>query len=271
MTRFHDTYGRRGEPGRPFVTSSTEATPSPASTCRCCCRRNNGEVTAESDAYEELTRDLVRRLGILRGVTTVRLERDVSIQGKATHHQIDVIWQFRAPGTEQVQTILFECRHYKAPIKKGRLLEFKGVIDDIAEYEGPRSVDNPSGTMVTLSRYQVGARRVAETYGLTIAELRPPTPDDVAGRVREIRIAMKARIPHVDNVQLEPADPVDPDQASEISGVSDEFEIEYQDGDRTSLVAHLLAGELAGINEPPTVRHRVHRTFDPPVTLVLGG
>ena len=87
---------------------------------------DNGAVTEDSDAYEELTRHLIGRLGVLRGVTSLRLERNVVLHGKATHHQIDVIWQFKAAGTDQVQTVLFECRHYRDAIKKGRLLEFKG-------------------------------------------------------------------------------------------------------------------------------------------------
>lgn len=136
--------------GRP--QSSQDSLGRPASTA--CCR-NSGVVTEESDAYEELTRDLVERLGVLRGVSTVRLERNVVIQGKATHHQTDVIWQFKASGTDQVQTVLFECRHYKDAIKKGRLLEFKGVVDDIAAYDGPGRIEDLSGTMVTLSRYQI--------------------------------------------------------------------------------------------------------------------
>lgn len=226
-------------------------------------------MTFESDAYEELTRGLVERLGSLHGVTTVRLERNVVCRGKATHHQIDVIWQFKSRGTDQVQTVLFECRHYKDAIKKGRLLEFKGVIDDIAAHGGSGRLENPVGTMVTLSKYQIGARRVAETYGLTITELRPPTSEDLAGRVLDIRVTMHARIPHVDNLQIEPAEPVGTDQPPEVGGVAEEFDIEYPGGSRINLVAHLLAGELAGFDEPPTVRHRVLRTFDPPVTLFV--
>lgn len=226
-------------------------------------------MTVESDAYEELTRDLVERLGSLHGVTTVRLERNVVVHGKATRHEIDVIWQFKSRDADQAQTVLFECRHYKDAIKKGRLLEFKGVVDDIAAYRGPDRLENPSGTMVTLSKYQIGARRVAETYGLTITELRPPTSEDLAGRVLEVRVLVRARIPLVDNFQIELAEPVDTDQAREVGGVAKDFEIEYPGGSRKNLVAHLLAGELASFEEPLTTRHRVLRTFDPPVTLIL--
>jgi hypothetical protein len=48
-------------------------------------------VTVESDAYEELTRALYGRLAAAQGITTVRLERDVRVPGKATRHQIDVL------------------------------------------------------------------------------------------------------------------------------------------------------------------------------------
>jgi len=87
---------------------------------------NNGVVTEESAAYEDLTRHLIGRLGELRGVSSLRLERNVVIQGKATHHQIDVIWQFKVAGSDQVQTVLFECRHYRSALK--RLIPFQGVV-----------------------------------------------------------------------------------------------------------------------------------------------
>lgn len=62
---------------------------------------------------------------------------------------------------------------------------------------------------------------------------------------------MHARIPHVDNLQIEPAEHVDPNQASEVGGVAEELEIDYPDGARTNLVAHLLEGDSrASTNRP---------------------
>src|SRR4051795_1846870 len=96
--------------------------------------------------------------------------------------------------------------------------------------KGPGAWRTPSGTMVALSGYQVGARRVADTYGLSIPELRPPKPEDLAGRLLEVRVAMHARMPHVGNLQIEPAEPVGPDQTSALGGHAEELEIEDAEG-----------------------------------------
>lgn len=227
-------------------------------------------MTFDSDAYEELTRGALDRLGSLRGLTTLRLERNLVLPGKATHHQIDVLWQFLEPDSDVVHTVLFECRHYKDRIKKGRLLEFKGVIEDIAAHQGPDSLEHLSGTMVTLSGYQQGAQRVADTYGLTIAELRTPTRTDLAGRVTGFRVVVRARVPRLDRIEIEPAGPGSGSDI-ELTGPGEDFEIIFPDGRRRNLVEHLLEGELTPLGESPRATRRVVLRFDPPAVLAIGG
>ncbi len=229
-------------------------------------------MSAESDAYEELTKDLVACLSQDDGTTTVRLERDVrNVPGKATGHQVDVLWQFTSDLPPEVQTVLFECRLHSKRIEKNALLAFKGVVDDIAGYTGSDRLQNPHGVMVTYTGYQRGARSVADTYGVEILELRDPTDADFAGRVSRFHITMVARQPVIENFGIEPADPAEIDPDRTLVGALEHFELEHADGTRETLLDVLTRGVLAGLDEPPRPKQRVVRRFETPMRLLLAG
>jgi hypothetical protein len=72
----------------------------------------------------------------------------VKIPGRATKHQIDVLWDINHDGEQRV---IFECRLYKSKIKQKDLLAFRTGIEDV------QSPDRPVyGFMVTLTGYQSG-------------------------------------------------------------------------------------------------------------------
>ena len=56
--------------------------------------------------------------------------------------------------------------------------------------------------MVTTMGYQRGAKRVAETYGLLVLELRPPTPRDLDNRLEAIVVTINPVIPVVTEVGI---------------------------------------------------------------------
>lgn len=234
-------------------------------------RGNGVRMTAASDAYEELTRTLYGRIAALRGVSTLRLDHDVKVPGKATRHQVDVLWQFIEPGTGVTRTVLLECRHYASAINQGKLLSFKGVIDDIAAYQGDDALDEPHGVMVTRTGYQVGARRVANTWGIDVVELRAPLPKDLEGRLSEIVLTVKMRTPSVTDLSVQLAEPHEvADFDAGVRGLIGAYDIEYDDGRRERMLDVLLNGELNDLGEDPRTEHRVVRLFDPPVRLWVG-
>ncbi len=55
-------------------------------------------------SYEELAEDLMRRLGAANGTTTLRLERDVLLSGRATENRIDVLWEFQQASGQLMPT-----------------------------------------------------------------------------------------------------------------------------------------------------------------------
>lgn len=216
-----------------------------------------------STAYEQLTARLVSLISERAPVLTTRLEDDVQLQGLSTQHQVDVVWEFTVADT--THRVLFECRHYNTSLKQKDVFAFNGVVLDLAT---PGLTTH--GVMVTKTGYQSGAQAVAETYGVIITELREPSEEDLAGRLVEISLEIVARVPKVEAIQVQPANPSDANRPA-VGAWSDAVEIEDATGRRSRLVDLLLDGELNPIDAAPTPMHRVARVFEPPAVLLVAG
>jgi len=217
-----------------------------------------------SSDYEALAEYVVTALTAGALVTTIKLERDVRVQGKATTHQIDVLWEFQ-DGEHQC-TVLFECRSYKRRLTQGAVLGWRGVVQDIASMRG-----DCEGVMLTSTGYQSGARDVADTYGIVILELRAPTDKDLAGRVQEIHFSFVARVPFVRDVHVE-ADEIFGDLGNhQVAGLSTEILLVHADGRTEPLTDVLLAGELSPPGSVTGRPHPVLRRFTTPPSLVVEG
>lgn len=134
-----------------------------------------GDVVAQSTEYEKLVLVVMTQLAQARGVTTTRLEHDVTLPGFATRNQIDVLWEFVDEEGRPLRVVI-EARHLGRRIEQGRLHAFRSVIDDV-------SVDGVEtrGLMVTTVGFQAGAKQIAEAYGIGLLELRKPREADWGG------------------------------------------------------------------------------------------
>lgn len=220
-------------------------------------------VMAESELtpaeYEDLTLRLIGLLSDRMGRLTSRLERGAVLPGLATGNQIDVVWE--GPIADQMHRLVFECRRYKSRIDQGRLHAFRSVVDDIGG-------DMPTtGVMVTTTGYQAGSRRIADTYGLQILELREPAPADVDGRILRIEIAITARVPLVRHFTSEVIEPLR--DFSDLVSI-DRVSIDRGNG-AESISELLLSGETSPAGQPPTPLHPVVRRFSEPATLLIDG
>jgi hypothetical protein len=219
-------------------------------------------VGATSDQYAVLTKYIVGKITDAAPFPTLRLERNVVLQGKASSNQIDVLWQFQ-DGT-RTRMVLFECRAYASSLKQSAIHAWRGVLDDVSSVTGPCE-----GAMVTSTGYQRGARAVAETYGILILELRQPNDLDVAGRVLEVRLQITARAPYFEEVLVEGEELHV--EAGPRNSWSPDLSLRHGDGTEELLADVLLAGELSALDADPTPRHSVERMFDPAVTLLDAG
>lgn len=210
-------------------------------------------------SYEELTAELVRRIGAADELRTLRLQRDVLMPGRATGNRIDVVWEFEQ-GSGRMLRLLFECRSYARRITQQALHSWRSVVDDVSE-PGIETI----GVMVTSTGYQAGAQRVADTYGIVICELRTPNAGDLSGRWQSVRLELRARTPYVRDLSVKASEQLSADAS--IDGALGEFVLDLGDGKSELLADNLLRGELGPLTEPPLAAHAVTRTFVPPVLL----
>jgi hypothetical protein len=141
--------------------------------------------------YEALTEQVFARL-LAQGNVCAKVERDVTIEGKSTKHQIDVTFEFVA-GPVTYRTIV-QCKDWASAVKQEQVLAFHAVLNDIP--------GQPRGIMVSRSGFQDGARSVAEHHRIQLYELREPEESDWNGLLRAIELNIIVRQPHFEGVHF---------------------------------------------------------------------
>ena len=121
---------------------------------------NKGSVPMSSKGYELLVREIYQQMLDQDQAQNVVVQHNVQKQGRATSHQIDVYWEFCLGGV--THKVAVQAKRWKNPIRKGDVLTFKGVLEDL-----PGTI----GITVTSSRYQRGAVDVAKASGIMICNL----------------------------------------------------------------------------------------------------
>jgi hypothetical protein len=217
----------------------------------------------ESAEYEQFVESLVRRLAKRAPVRTERIRWDEDIKGHATTNQLDVVWDFRDE-RGQPHRVVFEARSYKSDIKQGQLHAFRSVVDDIQDPDRP-----VTGVMVTTARYQVGARRVASTYGVVVLELREPADGELDGQLKQIILNATPALAIVENLRFEDVELLVESFDSGLA-ILGAFEIRLPDGQVIAMSNLLCDAELGNLNDLKPV-HEVRRSFNSPVVLRMDG
>jgi Restriction endonuclease len=119
-----------------------------------------GSAPVSSKGYELLVREIYQQMLDQDQAQNVVVQHNVQKQGRATSHQIDVYWELCLGGV--THKVAVQAKRWKNPIRKGDVLTFKGVLEDL-----PGTI----GIMVTSSRYQKGAVDVAKAAGIMICNL----------------------------------------------------------------------------------------------------
>jgi Restriction endonuclease len=97
---------------------------------------------------------------------TIKVDRNVQVQGLSACHQIDVLWRFIVAGIEHLT--LVQARDWNQKIKQESVFAFREILNDIP--------GQPRGVIVTRTGFQTGARRYAEDHGIKLFILRQTTP-----------------------------------------------------------------------------------------------
>jgi len=111
--------------------------------------------------YERLVQGIFQAIHDQDEVNNLTVERDKTLQGKISTHQIDVYWQFEKGGITY-ETIV-QARDWQNAVKQGDLFHFKCILDDLP--------GQPRGVFVTRTGYQQGAKHFAAAQGIILYEL----------------------------------------------------------------------------------------------------
>ena len=120
----------------------------------------NQSFIPSSKGYELFVRDIYQQMLVQDRAQNVVVQHNVVKQGRATSHQLDVYWKFFLAGVNH--RVAVQAKRWKNPIRKGDVLTFKGVLEDL-----PGTI----GIMVTTSVFQRGAIEVAKAAGIMICTL----------------------------------------------------------------------------------------------------
>ena len=132
--------------------------------------------------YEKLVANIHQAIIKMEGTSSVTVEHDKKLQGRSGQiHQIDVYWKYTLGGS--VYQTAIECRNYSNNIPVGKIRDFFGLITDIG---------NISGIMVTTVGYGIGAKKLADHYGIKLSIIRSVTDIDLSGFINTIVINMTA-------------------------------------------------------------------------------
>ena len=149
------------------------------------------DVPPEYEEYEKFVRDMMEVLLHAQGLTTIKVEHDVELQGFGGKHQIDVYWEYRIGGVTHRTAV--SCKHYKRAVTKGRVQELKGVLDDLPGVQG---------VVVTTKGFQSGAIEFATAHKIGLKIIRPPEDADWTGRIRTIETVVRLRIPRDQGISI---------------------------------------------------------------------
>jgi hypothetical protein len=142
-----------------------------------------GKAIEMSKWYEKLVQETYQALLDQEShIKNLVVQHDVKLTGKSgASHQIDVYWEFRIADT--IYRTCIECRNYTSNIKKSRVVEFKGILDDIG---------NANGIIVTRVGFQEGALIYAEHHGVRLLLINPV--------LQRINMNVHMVIPQISNI-----------------------------------------------------------------------
>jgi hypothetical protein len=120
---------------------------------------NQSSIPSSKD-YELLVREIYQQMLDQEQAVNVAVQHNVQKVGRATSHQIDAYWEFCLGGV--THKVAVQVKRWKNPVRKGDVLTFKGVLDDL-----PGTV----GIMVASSGFQKGAVEVARSAEIMIYNL----------------------------------------------------------------------------------------------------
>lgn len=134
--------------------------------------------------YEKFTQEIYQELMNAQGITT-NVKHNVKLTGKSGQkHQIDVYWEYQIDNIQH--KVAIECKNYNRKLSVDKVNAFRGLLADLTDV---------NGIMITQKGYQKGAKKVADSCGINLKELRSPCEEDDC-RIAETMLSLDISITH---------------------------------------------------------------------------
>ena len=117
-------------------------------------------------SYELVVQSIFQEIVDQNFADTIKVRHDVTMKGRTTRHQIDVLWRFSVGGIKY--TTIVQAKNWTKPISKSAVLAFREVLNDLPH--------QPRGVIVTKTGFQSGAKSLANKYGIKLFLLRQSIP-----------------------------------------------------------------------------------------------
>jgi hypothetical protein len=118
-------------------------------------------------SYEKLTKVIFESILAQTQVPNLDVKHNVTLHGKISTHQIDVLWTFELEGVKY--STIVQVKNWKKPVEQLHLFALKQILDDLP--------GQPKGIFVTRGGYQDGAKTFALANGILIYDFRELEPE----------------------------------------------------------------------------------------------
>ena len=126
--------------------------------------------------FEYFTQRVFQRLVNSKVLKPTLVRHNVKLTGKSgCEHQIDVYWEYEKDGV--MNRVAIECKNYDSNVSIGKVRDFMSVLQDLGDVRG---------IMVTSKGYQIGAKKYAEYYGISLKKLRRPNWNESIGSLTTV-------------------------------------------------------------------------------------
>lgn len=189
----------------------------------------------EFQEYERSVAAFYEAIGQPKGSTQVTWNTNLpSKSGKP--YQIDVLVE-GSNGLQPVRTAI-ECKHYSKKVGREIVSAFATTIKDIGVEKG---------VIVTTVGFTDPAARLAKQKNISLVEMRKPNDADWEGRLKEIHLAIKIRMPETSDIEIiQDAPRQENTQSFSFTGNEDEIFIEEPGKDQVTL--HQLLNDFISVN-----------------------
>ena len=144
------------------------------------------------ESYELFVRQILDQIKNKSTINTIKLERDIELQGKDATHRIDIYWKFRVG--DIIYSVVIEAKGWSNVVDQEKLFQFKSVLNDLH--------GQPRGVFVTRTGYREETGAYAGKNNILLYELSDPKEKVSDDRIKTFNLDMSIYTPHFADIRF---------------------------------------------------------------------